>query len=174
PSPSETPQGYFYFGQGSSSRMFGISAKTANPDAAFAWLDWLYSKEAGQRWVKAGLGLSVYPENNDPSLVSFAPFAQYVATSATNLAGPDPKLRNPEVAKVKIDAVKPDVNDVLAGLYTGQLKDVAAALSGLDGRLNKAQDDGIAAAVKAGAKVSAADFVFADWDPMKPYVVKPA
>lgn len=174
PSPTETPQGYFYYGPGSSSRMFGISAKTKNPDTAFAWLDWLYSKDAGRRWVEAGLGLSVYPENNDPSLVKFAPFAQYVATSTTNLAGPDPKLRNPEVAKVKVDAVKPDVNDVAAGLYTGQLKDVGAALRDLEGRLNKAQSDAVAAAASAGAKVSDADFVFADWDPTKPYETKPA
>ncbi|WP_432825075.1 ABC transporter substrate-binding protein [Dactylosporangium sp. CA-092794] len=169
PSPTETPQGYFYYGQGSSSRMFGISAKAANPDAAFAWLDWLYSKDAGRRWVKAGLGLSVYPENNDPSLVTFAPFAQYVGTAKTNLPGPDPKVRNPEVAKVKVASVKPDINDVAAGLYTGQLKDVGAALRDLEGRLNKAQDDAIAAAAGAGAKVSAADFTFADWDPTKPY-----
>jgi ABC-type glycerol-3-phosphate transport system substrate-binding protein len=174
PTPTATPQGYFYYGQGSSARMFGISAKTANPDEAFAWLDWLYSKEAGQRWVKAGLGLSAYAENNDPSLIDFAPFAQYVATSTTNLPGPDPILRNPELAKVKVDAVKPDINDVLAGLYTGQLKDVGKALSELDGRLNKAQEDGVAAAAKAGAKVSMADYVFADWDPTKPYTVKPA
>jgi ABC-type glycerol-3-phosphate transport system substrate-binding protein len=174
PTPTATPQGYFYYGQGSSARMFGISAKTANPDEAFAWLDWLYSKEAGQRWVKAGLGLSAYAENNDPSLIDFAPFAQYVATSTTNLPGPDPILRNPELAKVKVDAVKPDINDVLAGLYTGQLKDVGKALSELDGRLNKAQEDGVAAAAKAGAKVSMTDYVFADWDPTKPYTVKPA
>ncbi|MET7403257.1 extracellular solute-binding protein [Dactylosporangium sp. NPDC005572] len=169
PSPTETPKGFFYYGQGSSSRMFGISAKTANPDAAFAWLDWLYGKDAGRRWVQAGLGLSVYPENNDPSLVTFAPFGQYVATSKTNLAGPDPKVRNPDVAKVKVSAVKPDINDVAAGIYTGQLKDVAAALRDLEGRLNKAQDDAVAAAAAAGAKVSAADYVFADWDPTKPY-----
>ncbi|WP_432970834.1 ABC transporter substrate-binding protein [Dactylosporangium sp. CA-233914] len=172
PSPTETPKGYFYYGPGSSSRLFGISAKTKHPDEAFAWLDWLYSKEAGRRWVQAGLGLSVYPENNDPSLVTFAPFAQYVATGTTNLAGPDPKLRNPDVAKVKVNAVKPDINDVAAGIYTGQLKDVAAALSELEGRLNKAQDDAVAAAAAAGAKVTAADYVFADWDPTKPYQTK--
>jgi ABC-type glycerol-3-phosphate transport system substrate-binding protein len=174
PSPIETRQGNFYYGQGSSSRLFGISAKTKNPDAAFAWLDWLYSKDAGRRWVKAGLGLSVYPETNDPSLVTFAPFAQYVATSTTNLPGPDPKVRNPDVAKVKVTAVKPDINDVAAGLYTGQLKDVGAALSELDGRLNNAQADAVAAAAAAGAKVSMADYVFSDWDPTKPYQTKHA
>jgi ABC-type glycerol-3-phosphate transport system substrate-binding protein len=174
PSPTATPQGFFYYGKASSSRMFGISAKAKNPDAAFAWLDWLYSKEAGRRWVEAGLGLSVYPENNDPAAVKFAPFGQYVATSVTNLAGPDPKLRNPDVAKVKAQAAKPDINDTAAGLYTGQLKNIGAALSDLDGRLNKAQQDAVTAAAAAGAKVSMADFVFADWDPTKPYETKPA
>jgi ABC-type glycerol-3-phosphate transport system substrate-binding protein len=174
PSPTATPQGYFYYGAGSSSRLLGISAKAKDPDSAFAWLDWLYSKEAGRRWVEAGLGLSVYPENNDPKLVKFEPFAQYVATASTNLSGPDPKVRNPQQAKVSVDAVKPDINDVAAGLYTGQLKDIAKALSDLDGRLNKAQEDAVAKAAAGGAKVSMADYVFADWDPTKPYLNKPA
>jgi ABC-type glycerol-3-phosphate transport system substrate-binding protein len=174
PSPSGTPQGYFYYGQGSSSRLFGISAKAKNPDAAFAWFDWLYSKDAGRRWVETGLGLSVYPENNDPSRVKSAQFAQYVATATTNLSGPDPKVRNPEIAKVKVEAVKPDINDVLAGLFTGQLKDIGGELVKLDGRLNKAQEDAVNKAVAAGAKVSTSDYTFADWDPTKPYQNKPA
>jgi ABC-type glycerol-3-phosphate transport system substrate-binding protein len=172
PSPSETPRAYFYYPPGS--RLLGISAKTKEPDAAFAWLDWVHSKDAGRRWVEAGLGLSVYPENNDPSRVKFAPFAQYVATATTNLLGPDPKVRNPEVGKVKVDAVKPDINDVAAGLFTGQLKNVAGALSELEGRLNAAQEKAVSAAAASGAKVSMADYVFADWDPTKPYHTKPA
>jgi ABC-type glycerol-3-phosphate transport system substrate-binding protein len=172
PSPSGTPQGYFYYAPGSS--LLGISAKTKEPDAAFAWFDWLQGKDAGRRWVEAGLGLSVYPENNDPASVKFAPFAQYVATASTNLPGPDPKVRNPDMAKVKVDAVKPDINDVLAGLYTGQLKNVSGALTDLEGRLNRAQEDAIAKAAAGGAKVSMADYVFADWDPTKPYRTRPA
>ncbi|MFC6016205.1 ABC transporter substrate-binding protein [Plantactinospora solaniradicis] len=174
PSPTATPQGYFYYSQGSSGRLFGISAKTKNPDAAFAWFDWLYSKDAGRRWVEAGLGLSVYPENNDPSRVKSPQFAQYVATANTNLSGPDPKVRNPEVAKVTLDAVKPDINDVLAGLFTGQLKDIGGELVKLDDRLNTAQEDAVNKAAAAGAKVSMSDYVFADWDPSKPYETKPA
>jgi ABC-type glycerol-3-phosphate transport system substrate-binding protein len=172
PSPTATPQAYFYYAPGS--RLMGISAKTKEPDTAFAWFDWLYSKDAGRRWVEAGLGLSVYPENNDPSAVKFAPFAQYVATATTNLPGPDPKVRNPEVAKVKVEAVKPALDDVAAGLFTGQLKDIGSALSELDGRLNQAQEKAVKAAADAGAKVSMSDYIFADWDPTKPYLTKPA
>ena len=172
PSPSEKPQAYFYYVPGS--RFMGISAKAKDPDAAFAWFDWIYGKEAGRRYVEAGLGLSVYPENNDPSKVKFQPFAQYVATAETNLPAPDPKVRNPDMAKVKVAPVKPAFDDVASGLFTGQLKDVHAALSDLEGRLNKAYQDAIAAAAAAGAKVSMADYQFADWDPTKPYLNKKA
>ncbi|WP_020578114.1 ABC transporter substrate-binding protein [Actinopolymorpha alba] len=172
PAPDGTPKAFFYGPPGGS--FVAISAKASDPERAWAWLDWLYSKEAGKRWVEQGLGLSVYPDNNDPSLVKFEPFAEYVAMANTAFIGPTPTVRNPEVAKVTVNAVKPDINDVGAGLYTGQLKDVAKALSELQDRLNTAQDDAVKAAQAKGAKVSADDYVFKDWDPAKPYVHKPA
>ena len=89
-------------------------------------------------------------------------------------SGPVPAIRNPEVSKVVVDAVKPDLPDVTAGLYTGQLKDMGSALSALEDRRNKALADGVKAARAKGAKVGLDDYVFADWDPTKPYVNKPA
>lgn len=167
PSPTGTPQALFYGPPGGA--FIGVSAKAKDPDKAFEWFDWLYSKDAGKRWVERGLGLSVYPENNDPALVKFAPFAQYVAISKMALVGPIPAVRNPDVAKVSVSAVKPDINDVAAGIYTGQIKNIGTALSELQDRLNSALSDAIKAAADKGAKVSADDYVFSDWDPTKPY-----
>jgi hypothetical protein len=77
------------------------------------------------------------------------------------------------VSKVVIPAVKPDLPDVLTGLYTGQLGDVQAALSDLEDRRNEALANAVKDARSKGAKVSLNDWVFKDWDPTKPYENKP-
>jgi ABC-type glycerol-3-phosphate transport system substrate-binding protein len=170
PSPTGTPQGYFYGSPGS--YLMGISAKAKDPEQAWAWLDWFYSPAAGKRWVEGGYGLSIYPENNDPALVESPTFQQYVGMANTALIGPVPAIRNPDVAKVEVDGVQPDIPDVAAGIYTGQLTDVPKALTELDARLNDALSKAVSKASKQGAKVSMDDYVFADWDITKSYTTK--
>ncbi|MGV9375642.1 extracellular solute-binding protein [Nonomuraea sp. NPDC003707] len=170
PSPTGTPQGFFYGAPGS--YLMGISAKARNPDQAWAWLDWFYSPAAGKRWVQGGYGLSVYPENNDPAGVTSPTFKQYVAMANTALVGPVPAIRNPEIAKVEVAPVQPDLPDVAAGIYTGQLKDTPKALKELEDRLNGALGEAVSKARGQGLKVSMDDYVFADWDIAKPYTTK--
>lgn len=85
---------------------------------------------------------------------------------------PQPAVRNPDVAKV-YEAQKPaqpDYDQTLDGLFTGQIKtSVATAMKGLQQRYDKSLDDAIKLARSRGAKVSREDWVFADWDPAKPY-----
>lgn len=173
-SPTETPKGYFYYTPGST--MWGASAKTKHPDEAFAWLDWLYSPEAGKRWTQTyNEDLSAYPQNNDPKAIKFAPFSQYVATTADSLLGPDPNTRNPNVSQVVINPVSPSIDDIMTGIYTGQIKpgDISSKLSDLQSRLQASLDDGVNQAMQRGVKVSHNDWIFPDWDPTKPYVTKP-
>jgi ABC-type glycerol-3-phosphate transport system substrate-binding protein len=172
PSPDGAPKALYYGPPGGT--FVAINAKTKNADQAFAWFDWIHSKEAADRWVAMGEGLSIYPDANNASKVKFKPFADYVSMSKFAIVGPQPNIKNPDAGKVTLANVKPDHNDVLAGLYTGQLKNVQDALSGLAGRRNKALADGIKAATAQGAKVSMADFTFPDWDISKPYETKPA
>ncbi|MEW2523071.1 ABC transporter substrate-binding protein [Actinacidiphila alni] len=172
PSPTTTPKAFFYYPPGG--RVFGVSKAAALTDEAWAWFDHLHSVEAGRRWVEAGQGLSVFPQANDQAKITSPQFQQYVDTRKYALPWPVPAIRNPEVSQVVVPAVKPDLPDVTAGLYTGQLKDMGAALSALEDRRNKALADGVKAAQAKGAKVGLADYVFADWDPTKPYVNKPA
>nr|BBH87730.1 hypothetical protein KTC_24810 [Thermosporothrix sp. COM3] len=174
PTPDEKPKGYFYHGIGGT--LWGMSAKTKHADEAWAWMDWLYSKEAGKRWVEMGEDLSVYPENNDPANVKDKQFAQYVATAKLSLLAPIPEVRNPAVSQVIQNSVKPDISDVMTGIYTGQIGDVKAALSELAARMQKSLDDGIKQAQQKGHKVGAADYAFPDWDPAagKDYITKPA
>ncbi|MFC4587913.1 ABC transporter substrate-binding protein [Sphaerisporangium corydalis] len=170
PSPTGTPQAFFYGFPGG--YLGAISAKAKHPDDAWAWLDWFYSKEAGKRWVEGGYGLSIYPDNNDPAAVTSPTFKQYVAMAGTAINGPVPAIRNPDIAKVEVAPAQPDIPDVAAGIYTGQLKDVPKALKELEDRLNDALSTAVAKAKGQGLKVSMADYAFADWDPAKPYTTK--
>ncbi len=153
---------------------YAISAKTKYADEAWAWFDWLYSVDAGKRWVQMGEDLSIYPQNNNPAYNSFKPFSQYVATAKYSVTGPDTTIRNPETSYVSPQPVTPALSDVVTGYYTGQIGDLHAALSELEQKSQKALTDAIALANKQNHKVSINDYIFPDWDPSKPYITKPA
>jgi ABC-type glycerol-3-phosphate transport system substrate-binding protein len=168
-SPEAQPKGYFYHSGGG--HFAAVSTQTKHAEEAQLWLDWLYSVDAGQRFVEKGIDISVYPQVDDPKKVTFAPFAQYVATTPLSLYGPDPKVRNPQAAQADtfLQAVQPDMGTTLTGLYTGQLQDVSAALSQLAGKMQTALESAVKQAQAKGYKVSMQDYVFSDWDPTKPY-----
>jgi len=85
--------------------------------------------------------------------------------------GPDPAVRNADVAQVYLELKKvtPDFGQTVQGLYTGQLKDPKAAMQDLQDRWNKELDRAIKAAQAKGAKVSRDDWKFPNWDPTKDY-----
>lgn len=168
--PQIKPLAYFYHSGGGT--FMAVSAKSAYAAEAWQWFDWLYSPEAGKRFVEKGIDLSIYPQNAQLATPASAAFAQYVATASKILLGPDPALRNPQITQVSqlLKAVKPDISDTLSGIYTGQIHDVSSALSSLADSSQQALDDAIQQAQQQGYKVSAADYVFSDWDPTKPYV----
>lgn len=170
-SPTAKPQGYFYVNPGGF--WIAISSQTKHPDEAWAWYDWLYSVDAGKRWVQWGEDVSIFPQNNNPAQIKFKPFAQYVGLAPLALNGPDSTVRNPQTANVQVQAVTPNMGDVMAGYFTGQIKDIQSAFVELAARMQKAQNDGIAAAQKQGFKVSINDYVFPDWDITKSYITKP-
>jgi ABC-type glycerol-3-phosphate transport system substrate-binding protein len=171
-SPTETPKAYFPTSPGGTA--WAIPAQTKHPEEAWLWLNWLYSVEAGKRWVQMGEDLSVFPQDNDPSLIKFKPFSQYVGLAPLALPAPDPSVRNPETAHVQVSPVKPSLDDVLGGWYTGQISDLHSGLSDIQGHMQAAQDSAVKAAQQQGYKVSADDYIFADWDPTKPYITKAA
>lgn len=84
---------------------------------------------------------------------------------------PDPSVRNPDVQQVQLafKTLTPSYNDVVVGLFTGQLKDVKQSFTDLQERAEKELDRAIGEAKGKGAKVSREDFVFADWDPTQDY-----
>ncbi|MGW3956427.1 ABC transporter substrate-binding protein [Streptomyces sp. NPDC004752] len=172
PSPTDKPKAFFYYPPGG--RIWAISQDAKAFDEAWEWFDWLHSPQAGQRWVESGQGLSIFPQANENARITSKPFETYIGLRKYALPWPVPAIRNPEASKVVIPAVKPDLPDVLSGLYTGELKDMSAALTALEDRRNGALADGVKAARAKGAKVSLDDWVFKDWDPTEPYRSKPA
>jgi multiple sugar transport system substrate-binding protein len=104
---------------------------------------------------------------------SLAPHAKMATELSDKLCRlePDPQVRNADTAQVltKVASVHPSFDDVMQGLFSGQLKNAKAELQKLDGRLNKNLDTAIAKAKKSGAKVSRNDYVFPNWVPSKDY-----
>lgn len=78
---------------------------------------------------------------------------------------------NPEVGRVTMEVkpVLPALDDVVEGIFTGQVTDIDKALRELQDKSNAGLDAAIAAAVKKGAKVSRDDYKFPNWDPEKDY-----
>jgi multiple sugar transport system substrate-binding protein len=159
---------YFYYDSGGASWVINASSK--HPNEAWAWYRWMLSKEAAIRWVKAGNSKSIFPEANVPSNISDPSMARVFAMGSLMRVWPLPALRNPDVTKVRIGAVKPDEGNILEGVLSGQITDIQAALADLDARRQANHEQAIADAVAAGAKVSMKDWVFEDWDPTKDYV----
>src|SRR5207302_974623 len=104
----------------------------------------------GKRMVQAGVEVSIFPAANSAASIQFKPFADYAAMTKLDLLCPSPAKRNPQTAYVVQNAVSPDINDVLAGIYTGQLGNIQSVLSALDDRYLAALNTGIAQAQKQG------------------------
>lgn len=164
-----TPKYFAYSAPGGATLV--MNAKAADKESSAAWIKWLNGPDAGKRWSQEyANGISIYPAANDPAGAKDQNFKNYLQViQGQTLPGPQPGVRNPDTAKVQPEAITPAAGDVLAGIYTGQLKDITAAFKDLEKHSNQNQAKAIAAAVKKGAKVSADDYVFDDWDPTKPY-----
>ncbi len=166
-SPTRPPKGYFP--QHPGGQFVAISSQTKHPDEAWAWFDWLYSVDAGKRWVQMGEDLSIFPQNNDPAQVHFQPFAQYIGLSKLAMSAPDPTLRNPNLAHVKMEKAPTSIVDIMSAYYSGKIADIQAALSELADIRQKLLADGVKQVQQQGYKVSLNDYKFPDWNLTTPY-----
>jgi ABC-type glycerol-3-phosphate transport system substrate-binding protein len=169
----DTPQSYYYTGPGGN--FVQISTQTKYPEAAWEWFKWLHSKDAGERFVQSGNGMSVFPEANKPEYATNEAMRRFFELNETyTRIDPQPSIRNPDVAKIKIDAVKPDEGAIIQGIYSGQIPDIEQILAELDAAKTEALTRAVEDAKAAGANVSLEDYVFPDWDPTKDYTTKRA
>lgn len=81
--------------------------------------------------------------------------------------GPNPIVRNAELAKVIGSFTAPEVNfaRTVQGLVSGELTGVAAEMKALKDRYNAALDAAFEKARSDGATVDRSDLVFANWNP---------
>ncbi|MBI2953004.1 MAG: extracellular solute-binding protein [Chloroflexi bacterium] len=148
---------------------WGISSKTKHPEEAWLWFNWLNSKDAAVRWVKAGQGLRVQPDANKVEYAPTPQFAQYMQTAADVKLAPAPSLKHPEMASVKEQQTLPNIQNILEGVYTGQIKDYKEALSDLESRQNAELQRAIKDAQQRGVKVDPNWWKVPNWDPTKDY-----
>jgi multiple sugar transport system substrate-binding protein len=84
---------------------------------------------------------------------------------------PAPAVRNIDATMVDMERrpVTPNLNDIVNGIFSGQVDDPQSALQDLADRSNAELDRAIAAAQENGAEVSRDDWVFPNWDPREDY-----
>ena len=175
PPPDE--KGYrALFGVNLANVYHGIGANTKYPAEAWKLMSWFASPEVGERYVRAGLGLSIFPSANSMKNAKYRQFGQYMEISSTySRSYPNPFARNPELANVVVKPVLPNHIGVFWGVMSGQIKekDIPAQLKSLEDRMNKALEEGFEEAVKKGYNVNITrDLTFPDWDPLQHYEQK--
>jgi multiple sugar transport system substrate-binding protein len=86
---------------------------------------------------------------------------------------PAPVVRNLDATLVDMERrpVTPNLNDIVNGIFSGQVDDPKAAMQDLQDRANAELDRAIKAAQDGGAQVSRDDWVFPNWDPTQDYGV---
>ncbi|MGH3656431.1 MAG: hypothetical protein ACRDUA_07210 [Micromonosporaceae bacterium] len=84
---------------------------------------------------------------------------------------PVPQGRNPDVARSQAEEkqVKPDIGEIVQGLFSGDVTNIRGALKELSDKKAKERDRAIAEANKNGVKVSVEDWAFPDWQPRTDY-----
>jgi multiple sugar transport system substrate-binding protein len=160
---SVAPHGTFWFA-------YGKSKNLAISGDLFSYLGSAAGQTAFQIIGGGGPPLS-FPQANQIPQISPQTRQAYTLYDILTRFGPDPNVRNPDVALVsqELRAVTPDFGTTVQGIYTGQLNDAKKAMQDLQDRSNQELDRAIKAAQAKGAKVSRADWVFPNWDAMKDY-----
>lgn len=169
PHEQATPASYFYTSPGGVG--FGVSSQTRLPDAAWEWFSWLNSKDAAIRWVKAGLGLRIFPDANKLEYARTRPYREYMQVALAGIRlGPAPNLLHPTMDQVKPQQTLPDIQGILEGVYTGQITDWKGALLDLQTRQNAAFAAAIKDAQSRGIDVDPSWWRVPDWNLTQNYV----
>lgn len=145
------------------------------PQAAIAAdiIRYIGTVEGQTAWAQiAGVGDGpIFPEATERAELNDLERRTLQLNEELFLVGPDPAVRNPDVALVnqEMRGISPNLAEVVQGIYTGQISDIRQALVDLKSRANEELDRAIAAAQANGANVSRDDYVFSNWNPLENY-----
>lgn len=87
------------------------------------------------------------------------------------VAGPAQSVLYPDLAQVQVTLQGPTLDDIVMGVFSGQLTDIPAALADYDTRAQQAFEQGIADAQAAGLDVKPEYYTPKDWVPTEDYEI---
>ncbi len=121
--------------------------------------------------VTEGSDPAAYPKANQQATIDERTRRCYALYDQILRLGPMPPVRNPEVSQVLLErkAAQPNFGQVIQGIYTGQVRDIRAALKDLQDREEKELERAIKVVRDKGVKVSRDDWKFPNWDPTRDY-----
>lgn len=147
----------------------GISKTTNHPELAAKYLQGLYEPEYQTLLVEDGGFISAIKGVNENCETGEVMKDYYKLALEQGKLCPDPIVGNTDTTVVyaNITEISPNLGQIVQGVLTGQ--DYKEPLKTLSEKTQKEWENGINKAKEAGANVSAEDFEFKNWDPMKDY-----
>lgn len=120
--------------------------------------------------MKDGQGLRIFPDVNNPEYANTPQFGQFMELAESDVKlGPAPSLEHPEMNDVKTQQTLPNIQNILEGIYTGQVTDWKGALQDLEARENAELQRAIKEAQGRGIKVEPRWWAVPDWDITRDY-----
>ncbi|MFZ6031008.1 MAG: ABC transporter substrate-binding protein [Chloroflexota bacterium] len=149
-----------------------ISNQSKHPEEAWLWFKWLHLPECGQRWVKAGHGLSIFLENQRPELFADPIWQDYIRlNNELTRVEPFPAARKLACNRVNVQPVETSYASLVQMVYDYWLPgdDIPPALEKLAADSDTNWHAALAEAQRDGVEVTQDDFIFADWNPLEDY-----
>ena len=145
-----------------------VSAFTKDYEATMRVYKWLHSTEYQSELLTRGFAFPGNMNVDYDSIIQDEFRKKVLHFAEDTIIHPDPKLRNPETAKVAWPDVHPNINEIMvSALASGE--DYLKLAKQLDTEMKRQLERNIERAKSEGADVSMEDFIFPDWDPMKDY-----
>lgn len=157
---------------GSPGPWMGIYAESEHPEEAALYLQELYGGGFFQeKRAEVGDAFSVVKGVNEANIVVPQLKQYYEIVQEFGRQIPEPSVRNPETANVfaEFKDVNPNFGALLGGYVAGAIDDIAEPLGQYSNQMQAAWDAAIEAAKAKSSQVEASDFLFPNWEPLKPY-----
>lgn len=178
PVPDSGRKGYHYLVPTAAPYWY-MSSQTANPEVTWKVMEFMFSDEYQTEWVKRGFGYT--PLNSvDNAVHTPDPKLREILTFADDISrlGVMPAMKNPEAGKVEgFSRARALGAKMIWEIMTSCLiqnapaSEFAARAKAYNEQVNEVFMEAVEDARRERIHVSLEDFIFADWDPMKDYIV---